>query len=287
VIDGILRIIVRGPVEHSNCSDSFEGVARAGTLWRQASTSVVTKFDGYESQTSKTIWTNNLWMPCYFERGTSYASSDNLPFTFQRLRIQPSWRLDAAYTYPIQFHLLMAIKIENQSTKKLPKSFEPYISELLEFLPREHLRGIERVRLVDNVSDVAVRGAASTSKLPGLYHPKQGVKPARIEIAVNVLLPDSEPFYKRLMPRLSFKSNAAAVLVSLVGQHYYLTLRHSVKRGQLEGLVRAYTEKQLRLWHETKHKTRAKIFKPIQPWLEKWGRALQKRAAEEKKRAKV
>ena len=181
----------------------------------------------------------------------------------------------------------MAIKIENQSTRTLPKTIEPYISELLDFLPREHLRGIERVRLVDNVSEVAIRGSVSTSKLPGLYHPKQGVKPARLEIAVNVLLPNKEKFYKRVMPRLSVKSNIAAVLVSLVGQHYYLTLRHSVKRGQLEGLVKAYTEKQLRLWHETKHKTRAKIFKPIQPWLEKWGKALQKRAAEERKKAKA
>jgi hypothetical protein len=181
----------------------------------------------------------------------------------------------------------MAIKIENQSTRKLPKFFEPYLAELLEFLPREHVRGIDRVRLVDNVSDLPVRGTMSTSKLPGLYHPKQGPKGAWLEVAVGVLLPASNPFYKRLMPRLSLKGNVGAVVVSLVGQHYYLTLRHSVKRGQLEGLVRSYTEKQLKQWHERKHKTRAKLFKPIQPWLEKWGRALQKRAAQEKKRAKT
>jgi hypothetical protein len=158
---------------------------------------------------------------------------------------------------------------------------------LLDFLPKEHVRGIDRVRLVDSVSDVPLRSSVATSRLPGLYHPKQGPKAAWLEVAVGVLVPSGDPFYKRLMPRLSLKGNVAAVLVSLVAQHYYLTLRHSVKRGQLEGLVRAYTEKQLRHWHEQKHKTRAKLFKPLQPLLERWGRALQKRAAAERKKAKA
>jgi hypothetical protein len=181
----------------------------------------------------------------------------------------------------------MAIKIDNQSSLKLPKYTEAYLTELLDFLPKEHVRGVERIRIVDTVSDVPVRGFTGTSKLPGLYHPKQGPKAAWIEVAAGVLMPSSGPFYKRVMPRISLKGNLAAVLISLVGQHYYLTLRHSVKRGQLEGLVKAYTEAQLRSWHAQKHKTRAKLFKPIQPWLEKWGRALQKRAAQEKKRAKA
>jgi hypothetical protein len=181
----------------------------------------------------------------------------------------------------------MAIKIDNQSTRKLPGFTETYISEVFDFLPKEHVRGIDRIRLVDKVSDVPMRGIADASKLPGLYHPRQGPKAPWIEIAVGVFLPTSTPFYKRLMPRLSFKGNLAAVLISLVAQHYYLTLRHSVKRGQIEGLVRQYTESQLRRWHEQKHQTRARIFKPIQPWLEKWGRALQKKAASEKRRAKA
>jgi hypothetical protein len=89
---------------------------------------------------------------------------------------------------------------------------------------------------------------------------------------------------KRIMPRLSFKGNLAAIVFSLIGQHYYLTLRHSIKRGQIESAVRAYTEKYLRNWHEQQHTFRSRIFKPFQPTLEKWGRSLQKRAAAEKKR---
>jgi hypothetical protein len=74
------------------------------------------------------------------------------------------------------------------------------------------------------------------------------------------------------------------VVFSLVAQHYHLTLKHSVKRTQLEQAVRTYTEKQLRKWQDGQKTIRAKIFKPIQPYLERWGKKLQKRAAQEKKR---
>ena len=93
-----------------------------------------------------------------------------------------------------------------------------------------------------------------------------------------------KPFHKRIIPRLSFKGNLVAVLFSLVGQHYYLTLRHSVKRGAIEAQVRAYVEKQLKQWNEEQHKIRVKIFKPIQPTLERWGKSLAKKQAAEKKK---
>ena len=75
------------------------------------------------------------------------------------------------------------------------------------------------------------------------------------------------------------------MLFSLVGQHYHLTLRHSMKRTQVEPAVRLYTEKQLKAWNEKKHSFRARLFKPIQPTLERWGKSLQKKAAAEKKKS--
>jgi hypothetical protein len=75
-----------------------------------------------------------------------------------------------------------------------------------------------------------------------------------------------------------------ALVFSLVAQHYHLTLKHSLKKTQLEPAVRAYTEKQLKAWNEKKHSFRAKLFKPLQPTFERWAKALQKRAAAEKKR---
>ncbi len=179
----------------------------------------------------------------------------------------------------------MAIRIENQYEGTLPKGSLQQVEDALDSLPREHTRGIERVRLVPFISEPRIKGQFQASELPGLYHPRQGPKGPWLEIAVNVLLPSNKPFHKRIVPRLSFKSNLAALIFSLVGQHYHLTLRHSLKKTQLEPAVRLYTEKQLKIWNEKKHSFRARLFKPLQPTFERWAKALQKRAAAEKKKS--
>lgn len=176
------------------------------------------------------------------------------------------------------------MKIENLSQIKLPKNTNTLVSNIFESVPKEHLRGIEKVRLVDAISDPRLKSIQSRTEMPGLYHPRQGTQQAWLEVAVGIVLPQSKPFLKRLMPRLSYKGNIAAIIFSLIGQHYYLTLKHSVKKGQLEPAVRAYTEKRLRAWQEAQHSFRARLFKPIQPTLERWSRTLQKRAKAEKKR---
>src|SRR5213078_3659747 len=178
----------------------------------------------------------------------------------------------------------MAVKIENQYEGKLPRNTLKNIESALASVPREHLRGIERLRLVSVITEPRARVAAKGTDLPGLYHPRQGTQGAWFEVAIAPLISANKPFHKRIIPRLSFKGNLAAVVFSLVGQHYYLTLRHSVKRGAIEASVRAYVEKQLKQWNEAQHKIRAKLFKPIQPTLERWSKSLAKKAAAEKKK---
>src|SRR5438067_11972078 len=179
----------------------------------------------------------------------------------------------------------MAIKIENQYEGKLPRNTLKNIESALASVPREHLRGVERLRLVDVITEPRARMAAKGTDLPGLYHPRQGTQGAWFEVAIAPLTSANKPFHKKIIPRLSFKGNLAGVIFSLVGQHYYLTLRHSVKRGQIEPAVRAYVEKQLKSWNEQQHRFRAKLFKPIQPALERWSRSLAKKAAQEKKKS--
>ena len=179
----------------------------------------------------------------------------------------------------------MAVKIENQIERKLPKETLEHIEGAFDSLPREHTRGLERIRLVEFISEPRIRGTVQASELPGLYHPRQGPKGAWLELAMGVLLPGDKPIHKRIVPRLSFKGNLTATLFSLVGQHYHFTLKHSLKKTQLEPAVRAYTEKHLKLWNEKKHSFRARMFKPLQPTLERWAKGLQKRAAAEKKKA--
>jgi len=178
----------------------------------------------------------------------------------------------------------MPIKIEDKTDGKLPRNTTVNVEKILQSVPREHLRGVDRLRLVEFITDTRARMPAKLTEMPGLYHPRQGTQQPWLEVAVGALIPRKKPLLKQIIPRLSFKGNLAAVIFSLVGQHYYLTLRHSVKRGQLEPAVRAYVEKQLKSWNEQQHTVRAKIFKPIQPTLERWGKTLQKKAAAERKR---
>jgi hypothetical protein len=176
----------------------------------------------------------------------------------------------------------MPFKIENATGRNLPKSFGDTIQTTLAVLPKEHLRGLDRVRIVSTIDNPRVR-SLNVSQLPGLYYPKQGPQPAWIEVALDALLPTSTTFYRRIVNKLTYKSNLAMLVFSLVGQHYFLTLRHSVKKSQLEPSVRAYSEKYLRIWSAQQHKFRAKLFKPLQPTFERWARSLNRKVRQEKK----
>lgn len=179
------------------------------------------------------------------------------------------------------------IKIENQSTVDLPKDAEENIRKIIAFLPSEQLRGIEKIRLVDFIKHPQVKtDAPIKGDLPGLYHPKIQNKNAWLEISVGALLQPTENFGKRWMAKSSFKSNIAGLVFSLVGQHYYLTLRHSVKKTNLEPQIRQYAQKNLKEWGETQtdNSRRAKFFKPLRPYMERWAKWLNKKAAEAQKK---
>lgn len=183
----------------------------------------------------------------------------------------------------------MAIKIENTSSIDLPKGTEDAIQKILASVPVEHLRGLEKVKLVDFINDPRLKNVQvpKGQDLPGLYHPRQLGQNAFLEVSLGALLKPYESYLNRLMPRMGFKANLAALLFSLVGQHYYLTLRHSVKRTQIESQVRQYAEKHLKAWGEKQQEKswRAKIFKPFRPLLERWAKSLNKKAAQAQKKA--
>jgi hypothetical protein len=173
------------------------------------------------------------------------------------------------------------IKIENQSTLDLPKDTEATVKKILAFLPIEHLRGLEKVRLVDFIKPPQVKTEVPIKgDLPGLYHPRAGNQAPWFEVSMGALLQPTESFTKRWMAKSSFKGNLAGLLFSLVGQHYYLTLRHSVKKQNLEPQVRQYAEKNLKAWSEKQqaNSRRAKLFKPLRPYMERWAKWLNKKA---------
>ena len=179
------------------------------------------------------------------------------------------------------------LRIENQSSIALPKGALDHFQKVLDFLPMEHIRGLEKVKLVDFINDPRLKNLDVPLKgdLPGLYHPKQGNQNAFLEISTGALLQPTEGFAKKLMAKTSFKSNAAGLIFSLVGQHYYFTFKHSVKKQNLEPQIRQYAEKSLRSWGEQQNKKsiRGKIFKPFRPILERWAKWLNKKAAQAQK----
>ncbi len=175
------------------------------------------------------------------------------------------------------------IRIEDQSTIDLPKHAHAQIRAALDFIPIEHTRGLEKVKLVDFINDPRLKNLDVPMKgdLPGLYHPKVQNQNAFIELSMGALLQPTENAGKRWMAKAGFKSNVAGLIFSLVGQHYHFTLKHSVKKQNLEPQIRQYAEKNLRAWSEVQNKNsvRGKLFKPFRPAIERWAKWLNKKAA--------
>ncbi len=180
------------------------------------------------------------------------------------------------------------LRIENLSTITLPKGAIDQVQKVIDYLPIEHIRGLEKVKLVDFINDPRLKNVDVPIKgdLPGLYHPKQGNQNAFLEISMGALLQPTEGFAKRLMAKTSYKSNVAGLIFSLVGQHYYFTFKHSVRKQNLEPQIRQYAEKNLRAWSEEQNRNsvRGKLFKPFRPMLERWARWLTKKAAQAQKK---
>lgn len=180
------------------------------------------------------------------------------------------------------------LRIENQSTIDLPKGTEEHLKKILDYLPIEHIRGLEKIRLVDFINDPRLKNMDVPIKgdLPGLYHPRVQNQNGWLEMSVGALLQPTEGFAKRWMAKTSFKANMAGLIFSLVGQHYFLTLKHSVKKQNLEPQIRQYAEKNLRAWSEEQNRDsfRAKLFKPIRPLVERWAKWLNKKAAQAQKK---
>jgi len=180
------------------------------------------------------------------------------------------------------------LKIENQSTLDLPKGAIDQIQNALDFLPIEHRRGLERIKLVDFINDPRLKNLEVPMKgdLPGLYHPRVQNQSAWLELSMGALLQPTEGRAKRWMAKSAFKSNVAGLIFSLVGQHYFFALKHSIKKQNLEPQIRQYAEKNLREWGEGQNQNsfRAKLFKPLRPSIERLARWLNKKAAENQKK---
>src|SRR5258708_16865881 len=113
----------------------------------------------------------------------------------------------------------MAVKIENQYEGKLPRNTLKNIESALASVPREHLRGIERLRLVSVITEPRARIASKGTDLPGLSHPRQGTQGPWFEVAITRLLSVNKPFHKQIIPRFPFTGHLAPLIFSLLRLH--------------------------------------------------------------------
>jgi hypothetical protein len=172
----------------------------------------------------------------------------------------------------------MSVKIEVHTTKEI-KDINGKIEKVLEVVPAEHLRGLTKIVLVDTITEPRL-SATQRATLPGLYHPKMPGQLAWAEVSLSVLAP-KEKFPKRLLTKLALKSNLAQVVLSLVAQHYQLTLSKGIKKGQLEPAIKSYVERHFEKWRERQGGLRVRLLKPFKPQLDKIARKLAKRYKEE------
>lgn len=168
----------------------------------------------------------------------------------------------------------MNVKIEIASTNGT-KDLDRNIERVLEVVPQEHLRGFSKIVLVDTIMEPRL-SAAQRSTLPALYHPKMGGQSAWAEVSMNVLAP-KEKFPKRLLTKLALKSNLAQVVLSLVAQHYQLTLSKGVKKTLLEPAIKSYVERHFEKWRERQGGLRVRLLKPFKPQLDRLAKRLAKR----------
>jgi hypothetical protein len=168
----------------------------------------------------------------------------------------------------------MNVKIEVLSTNSI-KDLDRKVEKVLEVVPQEHLRGLSKIVVVDTITEPRL-SATQRATLPGLYHPKMGGQSAWAEISVAVLAP-KEKFPKRLLTRLALKSNLAQIVLSLVAQHYQLTLSKGVKKSLLEPAIKSYVERHFEKWREREGGLRVRLLKPFKPQLDRFARKLAKK----------
>ncbi|MEK6324026.1 MAG: hypothetical protein AABN33_20480 [Acidobacteriota bacterium] len=168
----------------------------------------------------------------------------------------------------------MNVKIEVLSSKS-NKNLNRNVEKVLEVVPQEHLRGLSKIVLVDTIMEPRL-SASQRASLPALYHPKMGGQSAWAEVSMSVLAP-KEKFPKRLLTKLALKSNLAQVVLSLVAQHYQLTLSKGVKKTLLEPAIKSYVERHFEKWREQQGGLRVRLLKPFKPQLDRLARKLAKR----------
>jgi hypothetical protein len=168
----------------------------------------------------------------------------------------------------------MNVRIEVLSGQAI-KGLDTKVAKVLDVVPQEHLRGFSKIVVVDSITEPRL-SAGQRATLPALYHPKMAGQSAWAEISLSVLAP-KEKFPKRLLSKLALNSNLAQVVLSLIAQHYQMTLSKGVKKTLLEPAIKSYVERHFEKWREREGGLRVRLLKPFKPQLDRLAKRLAKK----------
>lgn len=164
------------------------------------------------------------------------------------------------------------MKIENHATYKTKLNLEELVRTTFAAMPRNHTAGIVRVVFVDRIQERQVP-AEQRDRLPILYHPKTPVSGPWFEIALGPFL-EQKGWWKRFVARRTLRANLTYALLALMGQHYHLNFTRGRKKTEYEPLVREYVRKGLETLRENDASYRARLMRPLLPYLDRFARWL-------------
>lgn len=190
----------------------------------------------------------------------------------------------------------MAVKIENHSSLELPKGWEDIINEAFDYVPREDVRGVDRVVLVDfiKVNDARIKEAKPKGDTPALFHPREQHKSPWFEISAAALLMPTENWSKKMLAKKTFRFNLTRLVFLLAGYNSQLLpaqlarQRQPPKPEQIQARAAQYGEKKFAEWQKenVKPNWQTKLFGPLRPFVERWAKSLNEKALNAQKRGK-
>lgn len=133
----------------------------------------------------------------------------------------------------------MKVNIENNVSKRMFWfNIDKAINNLLNVIPKEHLVGLEKIIVVDDIK------LKKKKKAAGSYRAKIGWDPAVIELSIKSI-------YKG-MPKILFlfpfvaKFSIASVLFHEIGHHHHHKFKHGIGRSKKETFAEDYSKTMLK-----------------------------------------
>jgi hypothetical protein len=134
----------------------------------------------------------------------------------------------------------MTIKIENRWKKRVIFfNVDNKIRQILSVVPKEHLIGIEKIIVVDEIKTKKGKTEAAAT-----YNRKDGRELASIEISIDAVY-HGMPKTFFMLPFIA-KFSLASALYHEIGHHYHYSYKHGINKQNKEAFAEKYSSEMLK-----------------------------------------